>query len=482
MATLPDRFKLRISKYGFEALILLWPPPVQLQVNELDQSTTPIEEPLANFNDCLRYINQSKACRRLFVITCDTVHLSAERRIGILRSIVRQWDRDIRLVIHVLDQSNAARATDETAQYCNNARDLCIRLEEALPATNSSARSLAGSTTSLDSLSFSTFGSRNVERRKILIHWKRLLVRTLLELDQPRAEIERGLDRLQQYYVNDANTLRDIAYFRTEYFQANRTDGPICWFTKGNFLSKFLQQALETKNMEQLFQLRFFIRDLYEHLRSVQVEGSSHDNLTVYRSMLATTRDLPSADDLLTTDKFLSASTSYTIAEIFAEPTSVIYEIQTGLAADADFVYANLAQLSENTDASASSMSPDQQEVLFQLYASFRVREIHRDIQPTRVVLDLLGREEVDRMSNEIDEEFRNTLCDTENLLEPGRERQRRGEIARAVEYYQRLFTILLSVEAEPIETIMTQLQTLDSDEQGRSTKEAMILLTNRYR
>jgi hypothetical protein len=190
----------------------------------------------------------------------------------------------------------------------------------------------------------------------------------------------------------------------------------------------------------------------------------------VYRSMKPTPgEDLPDVGALATIDSFLSTSPSLGLAEIYAEESSIIYEIQTGAREETDFLYANLAYL--DTDSPSSSVSVDQQEVLFQLYTSFRVNRIQRDIKPTRVVLHLLGREELDQMSNEMEGEFQNTCCAREKLLAPGEVWKQRGDIANAVEYYQKLFTILLSNENERMETIMVRLEALYTNEEERSMK-----------
>jgi hypothetical protein len=234
-------------------------------------------------------------------------------------------------------------------------------------------------------------------------------------------------------------------------------------------LSQILQHALKTGNIKDLFQLRFFIRDLYVQLRNLQqTRGSNHDNLTVYRSIKPTSgEDLPDPGALISMDTSLSTSTSPELAEIFAEPTSIIFEIQTGVSTESDFVFGNLGLL--HTETSSSAVLLDEQEVLFQLYTSFRVDQIRTENNRQRVALRLLAREELDQMSNEVEEGFRNERCGSETLLAPGEEWSRRDDITRAVEYYQKLFSILLSNAEEPVEAITERLREMCDDEEMRS-------------
>ena len=480
MAAQQDQFELRTSNYNkHQELILVWPLPPDHLAEDLNRFTRLVPEPTNELNDCLRYIHENDRVTKLFFITGDGAGLSAEQRIESLRSSLRQSNREIRLITFVWNQNNAGPVEhiNDTGQYFNDFSQLCIHLEEALSATNDIARSLAGSTMSLNLFSSEILDLNCLNKLKILICWKRTLVQTLLELNQPRTDIDHSLDCLAQFYAHESTMQQQIRKFRDEYFLSDRPNGPIWWFTRGTFLSKCLQRALLEKDVKRLFQLRFFIRDLYQQLHSLQTSTAGHDNLTVYRSMIPTATDLPDTGALLTMDTFLSTSTSLELAEIFAEPSSIIFEIQTGAREETGFVLGNLAQLI--TDI--ASVPLDQQEVLFQLYTSFRVHGIRADNNRQYVALRLLGREELDRMANEVDEESQNTYWSTQRFLEPGKQWQEWRNIANAVEYYQQLFPILLSYEKEPMDMIMVQLETLYDDEQERSMKRAMISPVETY-
>ncbi|CAF1270514.1 unnamed protein product, partial [Didymodactylos carnosus] len=308
-------------------------------------------------------------------------------------------------------------------------------------------------------------GPNSLKKENVIVYWKRLLINRLLELQQPQTEIQHGIDHMKQYYSMDSASLTQIRNFQEKYFQSEKEIGPICWFTSGNFLSKFLQRALQTKNMEQLFPLRFFIRDLYQHLQQVQTGGSDDSNLVVYRSVLPTQDYRHRVNESITMNSFFSTSMSRDLAVIFAEPSSILYEIHTGLKQNTDLVFANLSEL--NDDANSSSTIPlDQQEVLFALYTPFRISEVKMEEELSRVVLHLLDNDDLARISNEMEQQFKGTPCETEKLLERGKYWEGRGDIGKAVEYYKKLFTILLSNENERIETINDKLGQLYTEEQ----------------
>ena len=270
---------------------------------------------------------------------------------------------------------------------------------------------------------------------------------------------------MKQYYSKDLTSLRDIDNFQHKYFQPNRENGPICWFTSGNFLSKFLQRALREPYMDQLFPLRFFIRDLYQHLQSVKMDGRNNSDLVVYRSMSPIQDYRYRIHELITMNTFFSTSISRDLAVIFAAESSILYEIHTGLKENTDLVFANLGQLVDETNSS-SSLPLDQQEVLFALYSPFRICEVNMEENPSRVVLQLLDHDDLATISNEVEQTFKDTPCAIEKLLARGKYWEERNEIRRAVDYYKNLFTILLSDEKELVESISDKLQKLYSEEQ----------------
>jgi len=343
MATQQEYLQLRTSKTGHRELILLWPSAPDIDINQLEQITQPLAEISVDASVCARYIHENKDYTKIFVIISNGNYPRARELIRDTRFLLRLQYREIQWIIYVLGQNNNADA-DKDVQYFNNFNALFERLKEDLLATNCRSSSPVDIFTPFNSVSYFICDLSNIKKENACIYWKRLLVDTLIELDQPDAEILQGMERLREEFRTDKITLRQIDNFQTNYDRLTREGGggPIHWFTNGSFMSKVLQRALKTANMDQLFSLRFFIRDLYRHLQRVQEEGANQSNLVVYRSLVAD-HDHP-INELMTTNTFFSTSISPDFARIFIQPhISTLYEIHTRSKANTDFVYANLS-------------------------------------------------------------------------------------------------------------------------------------------
>jgi len=72
----------------------------------------------------------------------------------------------------------------------------------------------------------------------------------------------------RKYYLNNTNELKIIDEFEQNY-HGHR---PIWWFTTTNFIRFILNQAFQTKNIEILIKMAFFIKDLYQQLESLQMD------------------------------------------------------------------------------------------------------------------------------------------------------------------------------------------------------------------
>jgi hypothetical protein len=68
--------------------------------------------------------------------------------------------------------------------------------------------------------------------------------------------------------LNNTNELKIIDEFQLNY----RGHRLIWWFTTTNFIPFILNQAFQTKNIEILIKMAFFIKDLYQQLESLQMD------------------------------------------------------------------------------------------------------------------------------------------------------------------------------------------------------------------
>jgi len=100
------------------------------------------------------------------------------------------------------------------------------------------------------------------------------------------------------------------------------------------------------------------------------------------------------------------------------------------------------------------------------LYTPFRIHDVQIEHESPRIVLHLLNRQEYQTISDHVNQHLRGTPVAKEKLLERGRYWVAQKKIDKAVNYYKKLFTILLSEEKKYIHCINTELQGLYAEEQ----------------
>jgi tetratricopeptide (TPR) repeat protein len=186
----------------------------------------------------------------------------------------------------------------------------------------------------------------------------------------------------KKYYRGNKRQLDSIEEFDKTY-QPPRDS--IKWYTAGTFVYKLINKALRTENVEQLYIFRFFIIDLcnelqneWEKLKSLRYHQTTYQ---LYRGGRLSQDELEklkrSEGQLISTNGFLSTSRRKQVALIFAGTSgtdairqSVIYEIEYNLNELKSVVVA---------DISSYSRMPDEEEVLFDLSATFKLLSISRD-------------------------------------------------------------------------------------------------------
>ena len=84
--------------------------------------------------------------------------------------------------------------------------------------------------------------------------------------------------------LKDKKSLIDLQNFSNDYKPEDATR----WYTKRIFLYSILNEALRKQNLESLFLLRFFIRDINHGLKTNQWQSPT----TVYRGQLISTEEI----------------------------------------------------------------------------------------------------------------------------------------------------------------------------------------------
>ncbi|CAF1691376.1 unnamed protein product, partial [Adineta ricciae] len=151
------------------------------------------------------------------------------------------------------------------------------------------------------------------------------------------------------------------------------------------FLYRLLNKALREQDIDILYSLRYFIKDLHEQLTdlhsrqvSTQTPEESKSIITVYRGQLINTQEFDqklrnNLNGFLSVTNFLSTTVSKPLATIFAgngteiHMQSILFQIDIESAIN-KFPYANIS--------SESAFGDTEGELLFTMGAVFRILSI----------------------------------------------------------------------------------------------------------
>lgn len=90
----------------------------------------------------------------------------------------------------------------------------------------------------------------------------------------------------EDYYRLNPNELNQINQFKKKY---NSTKNALLWFLKNSFVRKLLTKSFLTLNLEVLFTLRFFIKDMHRAMINIglsSIELPISKEKTYYRSQI----------------------------------------------------------------------------------------------------------------------------------------------------------------------------------------------------
>ncbi|CAF2149667.1 unnamed protein product [Rotaria magnacalcarata] len=153
---------------------------------------------------------------------------------------------------------------------------------------------------------------------------------------------------------------------------------PIWWYTKESFIYVTLNRALRTQNVEILLKMGFFIEKLHKEIQQIHSKTMPTKRKTIYRGQAISISDLEklkkSEGGLLSFNNFLSTSTSYRVASLFADSVrsdldgiGIIFEIEI-IPNNISIPFASLDNISIHSD--------HENEILFSMHTVFRIGEL----------------------------------------------------------------------------------------------------------
>ena len=157
--------------------------------------------------------------------------------------------------------------------------------------------------------------------------------------------------------------------FQNEY----SSEKSVWWYTRDSLVYRMLNKALRVQNIDILFHLRFFIRDLAEQLKVNQLPCSG----AVYRGQSLSKDELKrlkqSVGKLISVNSFLSTTLYPDIAKMYAGGTSdletVMFKINFNPMIDEIKPFADITLISQ---------FPQEGEILFMLGSIFQIDSVSR--------------------------------------------------------------------------------------------------------
>ncbi|CAF0873614.1 unnamed protein product [Adineta ricciae] len=173
----------------------------------------------------------------------------------------------------------------------------------------------------------------------------------------------------------------------------------IFWYTRDTFLYRFLNKALREQDIDTLYGLRYFIKDLHEqlielhHLSKNDTKSTANANIkTMYRGQLMNLNEFNKKiryhmNGFLSVNTFLSTTTNKELAIFFVngEIVHILFQIN----ADESITKFPFAKLSKK-----SAFGNDEGEILFAMGAVFRIMLMDNELW--HVTLKLTDEEDDD--------------------------------------------------------------------------------------
>ena len=200
--------------------------------------------------------------------------------------------------------------------------------------------------------------------------------------------IEEMIEYCRQKYANNQSDLNVIDEFKDYYDKCNA----IYWYTRDTFLYRLLNKALRDRDVDTLYSIRYFMKDLHErivgeygqqYLMAIAFNNVGNSILaieTVYRGQLIANEEFDqkiryNTGGFFLVSSFFSTTTKKDLACIFAgdgnrnDEASVLFQIDIDHHVK-EFDYADITR--------ESAFGDTEIEVLFSMGAVFRILSVDR--------------------------------------------------------------------------------------------------------
>ncbi|CAF3684352.1 unnamed protein product [Rotaria socialis] len=450
MSASEDVIRIHTSINGNNLIVVTHPKAylrLPLIKHELKQCSLPYKT-YSNPNRAVKKVKQL-IFEKLFLIRCRSI--------------------DYKTVSHYLSYElpkvDAAYTIDEETDNDDDITAVFGDLKENLLATgccNSVSSSTESLRSEINAITINTYHPDSVSKGKMFFLWNQLMASVILNLAYPsKREIDETMSKFIKLHSNNVTAKRELISFQQHY---NPTDA-IRYYTTSSFMYTLLNQALQTRNVDAIFDLRFNITDLHHHLavlyrgqsqarRSNKEKCCRYFNTPLHCGFDDFSRNV---GGLISFNSLLSVSAVECAAE-FPHDTDTKNDILVEIVnvdsnSDAAMPFANISEFSATGDI---------RETLFSWHSPFLVQSVEKSESSfSSVKLHLITKEKLRETLTELSQPFAGTLCDPERLLAHGRKFEEKNENQKAVAYYKKLFKILLSNNSNGIIDMYEQLDRL---------------------
>ncbi|CAF1575727.1 unnamed protein product, partial [Didymodactylos carnosus] len=186
---------------------------------------------------------------------------------------------------------------------------------------------------------FSEFGKEN-KTTDVSYSWWREFIRMLYRIDYPRSYFQKLILALRKYYEGKEEELKILDEFERTY----TADRAIWWYTRNTFLYRLLNTALRQRNVEVVFLFGFYIKDMYDQMKSEHQNMKSKQTndpvVTVYRGQQIAQVEMQEIEEgdpttslfgleifndfHITINSFLSTSLNRSVAQTFLQSAPLL--------------------------------------------------------------------------------------------------------------------------------------------------------------
>ncbi|CAF4196021.1 unnamed protein product, partial [Adineta steineri] len=228
----------------------------------------------------------------------------------------------------------------------------------------------------IENFEYSTYKSADIQYilgDSAVFFWYRFFFNILDHLKHTDIAKHEMISRVRAIYEDNMCRLAEIGLFENAYY----SDDVISWYTKDSFFDLHLNRALRSHDINEIFLWRFYISDLDRKLRELRSKQMDSQSKCVFRGQRLYTYNLrklaTSVGKLISMTSFLSTTSDYHLAKIFAGNTPVDSPVQS-------VVYNIFIESNTNkivyADISELSVCKEEDEHLFSIRSLFRIERV----------------------------------------------------------------------------------------------------------